>query len=179
VIDRAPASFEYENDACKDIFTFKNTSNAQEIYWYLGDGFGTPEREFNYEYEESGDYEVMLITNPHLPCPDTTIQTVNVNLEAISEITIPNVFTPNGDPYNECFHVDGFGKDCDEMEWWIDNRWGEKVFYSKDPFACWDGVNHDNSTLYPAGTYCSVFKIRRSPEGPLETISGTVTLIRD
>lgn len=179
VIDRAPASFEYENDACEDIFTFRNTSNAEQIVWDLGDGFGTPQEEFKYEYKESGQYDVRLITNPHLPCPDTVIQTVNVDLEAVSEITIPNVFTPNGDPYNDCFHVEGFGKDCDEMEWWIFNRWGERLFHSKDPFACWDGINHKNNIPYPEGTYFSLFKIKRGPEGSVETISGTVTLIRD
>ena len=179
VIDRAPASFEFENDACKDIFTFKSTSEAEQIVWDLGDGFGTPKDEFTYEYKESGDYWVTLITNPHLPCPDTARQQVNVNLEAISDVTIPNVFTPNGDPYNDCFHVEGLSQDCDEMEWWIYNRWGEKVFHSKDPFACWDGINHANGKTYPEGTYFSIFRLKRSEDGPIETISGTVTLIRD
>lgn len=179
VIDREPASFEYENDACLDVFTFKNTSDAQQIVWDLGDGFGTPKEEFKYEYQESGEYTVTLITNPHLPCPDTAVQVVNVDLEAISEIEIPNVFTPNGDPYNDCFYVKGLSRDCDEMEWWIYNRWGEKVFHSKDPFDCWDGFNHLNGTLYPEGTYFSIFKIKRTEDGPIETISGTVTLLRN
>jgi gliding motility-associated-like protein len=179
VIDRAPASFEYENDACKDIFTFKSTSDAEQIVWDLGDGYGTPSNEFKYEYKESGEYRVQLITNPHLPCPDTVVQIVNVNLEEIGKIIIPNIFTPNGDPYNDCFYVEGLSRDCDEMEWWIYNRWGEAVFHSKDPSACWDGVNHVNETRYPEGTYFSVFKIKRTEDGPVETISGTVTLIRD
>lgn len=43
-----------------------NYPNALSVFWYLGDGTKTEEREFSYEYKKSGNYKVKLVVNR--PC---------------------------------------------------------------------------------------------------------------
>ena len=57
---------------------------------------------------------------------------------------IPNAFSPNGDGYNDVFKIQGEGISNAELK--IYDRWGNKVFDSKDinedPIAIgWDGTS--------------------------------------
>ncbi|HXC03540.1 MAG TPA: gliding motility-associated C-terminal domain-containing protein [Bacteroidia bacterium] len=54
------------------------------------------------------------------------------------EIYVPNTFTPNGDGMNELECV--YGGCVEQVDFSIYNRWGEKVFESKDLKQCWDGT---------------------------------------
>ena len=53
------------------------------------------------------------------------------------DLFIPNAFTPTNDGLNEGFRPIGIGVKSYEMA--IYNRWGGKVFQSKDKFPVWDG----------------------------------------
>lgn len=177
VIEKPAASFTYSFDACSDILTIKNTTkDATDYAWDFGDGSISTDEKPEHKYTQTGTFEIVLIANPFTPCPDTVKKSVQLNIDAGNEFIIPNVFTPNRDGKNDCFKVQGLNAGCDEMEWMIYNRWGECVFYSKDLNACWDG-NNEKGEPYPDGVYFSIFNM--SIKGKeVETISGTVTLIR-
>lgn len=51
---------------------------------------------------------------------------------------IPNAFTPNGDGLNDVFYVYGYSISNVTMD--IFDRWGAKLFSSKDQTIGWDGV---------------------------------------
>ncbi len=84
-----------------------------------------------------------------------------------SEFIPPNIFTPNGDEYNQYFALDGFTEDnrpirtglprdnCQRQfeEVIIFNRWGESVFRSPDRYFKWDGGD------VPAGIYYYVVRL--------------------
>jgi gliding motility-associated-like protein len=51
--------------------------------------------------------------------------------------TIPNVFTPNGDQFNESFEIENI-----EIRNWtltVYNRWGEAVYFAETYHSQWDG----------------------------------------
>jgi gliding motility-associated-like protein len=50
---------------------------------------------------------------------------------------IPNVFTPNGDGYNDRFELYVLNTPAYSLT--IVNRWGKQVYYSRNPFGYWDG----------------------------------------
>jgi gliding motility-associated-like protein len=52
---------------------------------------------------------------------------------------MPNAFTPNHDGVNDCFGIRFWGV-IKELEFSIYNRWGEMVFFTKNPSDCWDGT---------------------------------------
>ena len=54
--------------------------------------------------------------------------------------SIPNVFTPNNDGWNDYYRMAGEGYSCtDSLTIQIFNRWGKLVFESNDPYFEWDG----------------------------------------
>lgn len=57
-------------------------------------------------------------------------------------IIIPNAFSPNGDGINDCLKVIQ-NANFKEYYFTIYNRWGERVFETDDPLACWNG-EHKN-----------------------------------
>ena len=67
---------------------------------------------------------------------------MKIDIDTIcSDLFIPNVFSPvaGGHESNDCFRL--YGADCiTSMELVIYNRWGEKVFESKNKNECWDGT---------------------------------------
>ena len=86
---------------------------------------------------------------------------------------LPNAFTPDGNGKNDCYGLKNWVHVA-QLQFIIYNRWGEKVFYTTDPYTCWDG-NYKGKKA-DQGTYVYYIKARTAC-GDVET-SGTVILIR-
>lgn len=84
---------------------------------------------------EAGVYHFTLST----PC-ETREGTIVVTEErCFCSVYVPNAFTPDGNEHNNTFQV---VYDCtfDSFELLIFDRWGEKIYASKDPNDFWDGT---------------------------------------
>ncbi len=66
------------------------------------------------------------------PCEDTIRP-----IEPLTEVVIPNVFTPNKDGSNDEFLVKGQG--IEHLNLKVYNRWGGLVYQSDDLKQGWDG----------------------------------------
>lgn len=86
-------------------------------------------------------------------------------------LSIPNVFTPNGDGINDLFEVRGL-EYFPENRLTIFNRWGSEIYKATPYRNNWDGAN------LAEGTYYYIFDIRLH-NGPWETFKGFVTIIRN
>ncbi|MBL7922843.1 MAG: gliding motility-associated C-terminal domain-containing protein [Bacteroidia bacterium] len=87
---------------------------------------------------------------------------------------IPNAFTPNNDAVNN-----GWGPSfafVQTVEVSVFNRWGQRVYFSRNPEERWDG--RFNNTDCPQGVY--LFRVRFSGFDKKDILekSGTVSLIR-
>lgn len=72
---------------------------------------------------------------------------------------IPQGFSPNGDNINETFVIKGLPDGENELT--IFNRWGNKVYYSKNYDNSWDGRANEGSNgnnKLPQGTYYYILK---------------------
>lgn len=65
-------------------------------------------------------------------------------------VTIPNVFTPNGDGVNDTWEILDIGG-CGKQQVTVYNRWGNEVYTSTEYTTPWDGTV--NGKLLPYGTY--------------------------
>ncbi len=83
------------------------------------------------------------------------------------EIIIPNVFTPNGDGYNDRFDIDGILGTENTVK--IFNRWGQVVFEAKNYRNTW-GANGVSD-----GTYYYEVMVTREPK----PLTGHVTILRN
>jgi gliding motility-associated-like protein len=90
-------------------------------------------------------------------------------------ITIPNVFTPNNDGYNDLFVIDGI-ENYPGSKIVIYNRWGQKVFESDNygPGTFWDAKGHSDGVYF----YVVYVKNRIKAEEIFDEYSGSVTVLR-
>jgi gliding motility-associated-like protein len=93
------------------------------------------DRDIRYSFAEPGLYRVVSTVNNASCTSDSSEVTV-----AISEsyLTVPNVFTPNGDGKNDEFRV--AYRSLKEFHCWVYNRWGKLVYEWDDPAKGWDGT---------------------------------------
>ena len=82
--------------------------------------------------------------------------------------SLPNVFTPNGDGYNDLFRPFPYSN-VQKIDMYIYNRWGRLVFKTEDPEINWNGCEYRSGEKLPNGNYyysCDVY---------VYTLSGVVT----
>jgi gliding motility-associated-like protein len=112
----------------------------------------------------SGSYPVQLtVTSPN-GCSDFIVGIITVN--ELFYVFVPSAFTPNGDGINDVFMVEGAGMDPSNFQFDIFNRWGEKVYSSKDPKQSWTGGDNGGEFYVPNGiyNYCLTTKSLRTGE---------------
>ena len=104
---------------------------------------------------------------------------VCIDIDSCSLYELPNVFTPNGDGFNDTFHP--FPYDfVDHININIYNRWGTIVFTTQDPDINWDGKEKNTHQYCPDGVYyyiCDVFEYRLGGI-KMRTLHGSVSLYR-
>lgn len=100
--------------------------------------------------------------------------TVFVDVKNEFTIILPDAFTPNGDGLNDVWHPITIGL-IDVVDVSIFNRWGERIFYSTERFAGWDGTYKGKPQEMES--YIAVIRIRDPKGNPVQQ-TGTITLIR-
>lgn len=92
---------------------------------------------------------------------------------SVSELMVPNVFTPNGDQLNDYFEVPTDGSTV--FEFTIFTRTGTRIYHSSSPRIYWDGKSLEGKEL-PEGIYYYVIE---EVEGtPGEGKAGFIYLFR-
>jgi gliding motility-associated-like protein len=125
----------------------------------------------NRSFEDAGVYTGVLIAISDHGCRDTIVKPIVVGEDF--GIWVPNVFTPNGDDLNDTFQPKGYG--ITDYQMMIFDRWGEKLYQTKDFFKGWDGFY--KSQLCKEDTY--VWKINVSNRhGKSKELCGIVTLLK-
>lgn len=130
-------------------------TGAHNYFWTFGDGNTGNTSPSTNVYQVPGSYYVTLVVNSGPPnyCVDSISTTIIV--QEPSKVTIPNVFTPNGDGSNDYFFALSEGLNIEEMV--IFNRWGRKVFEWNTVGGKWDGKT-DNGNESAEGVYYFVFR---------------------
>ncbi len=146
-------------------------------YWNFGDGtmdslFST---HYPIHYYNAGNYTVTLITYYLNKC-NTAPDSMRINIEVDScNLTVTNVFTPNGDTKNDLFYFIADGYTNYHLE--IFDRWGLKVFESSDTKTLWNGKINNTGADAPDGTYFYIFTSIDYNQQPYAT-HGYISLIR-
>jgi gliding motility-associated-like protein len=94
------------------------------------------------------------------------------------EYTLPNVFSPNGDGFNDVFRPFPY-RFIEKIDLRIFNRWGLEVFTTEDPEIKWNGKSKNNESLLTDGVYFyvgTVFEKKLIGLVP-RTIKGTIQII--
>jgi gliding motility-associated-like protein len=139
-----------------------------------------------YQWSPDAGLNNSSIQNPLAnPIGENTYQlliTTDYGCKAVSKITIieerpiqmPNAFSPNGDGHNDVFRIPP-GSQIKLEEFDIFNRWGQRVFETRDIGKGWNGMI--NGSTADTGTYVYMI-VGSSIEGKKIILKGTVILFR-
>jgi gliding motility-associated-like protein len=120
----------------------------------------------------------MLRASTLYQCVDSTILDVKAFYQ--SHISLPNIFTPNGDGRNDYFYVIA-GKQVSRVaSFQILSRWGETIFEISNiaPNVIQNGWNGTRrGAPVPQGTYIYLIVIELVG-GEKQTYKGNVTVVR-
>lgn len=84
-------------------------------------------------------------------------------IDSCAGYELPNVFSPNGDGYNDVFRAYNPNTYVKKVDMKIYNRWGKLVFKTENADINWDGRDIDSKNFVPTGIYyyiCDVFEPR-------------------
>lgn len=102
--------------------------------------------------------------------------TVTISVNSITDIFIPNAFSPNNDGNNDVFQLFGDVGTISFLDMKVFNRWGELVFESSKHNFEWDGTY--KGEIVPQGTYIYVAKIAFVNGYVRNDLKGSLTVIR-
>lgn len=146
---------------------------ADTAFWSFGDGDSSLIYSPTHYYGKIGTYTVDLIARTEYNCTDTVSQ--NVVIKEEYSIYAPTAFSPNNDERNDFFNITGNGIHPDDFLFIIYNKWGEKIFETKDKDKQWDG-KYKGKTV-ESGVYTWVVSYKDT-NGNGHQKAATVTVIR-
>jgi gliding motility-associated-like protein len=154
-------------------FTLVNTTTgALHYHWYDFDGilFSNLEDPTR-PHPGLGRFCYTLIASDSIACTDTAEQCIDVSEHG--PLLIPNSFSPNNDGLNDVFRIHGLYREL--LDFSIYNRYGERIYYTKNKSAGWDGTFKGKPC--EQGTYYYIIRLVAG-DGNTKHFKGDINLIR-
>lgn len=129
-----------------------------------------------------GSHWLALTTSDTGQCVTNDSTLIEYEIDALEPaqngITLYNIFSPNGDTYNQCFRIDLDRKECIELRYKIYNRWGELIFEGNSVDDCWDGKDFRSGKESPEGEYFGVYLFQIDGSNEDFELSNVISLMR-
>lgn len=155
---------------------YNNSTNATDYSFDYGNGESYQTSNLSYQptvnYGSAGVYTVILTASNGV-CYDTSSVVITVFYNPLI-ITVPNIFTPDGDGVNDQFFITL--ENATSLEVTIVNRWGNKVASYSGINGAWDGKV--NGSLAEEGVYFYNYTAT-GLDGTTQTGQGNIQLVRD
>lgn len=190
-VDSIAADFDIDPNSVKPEFIFnRKTQNGVEYRWgfvHTGDitlnngafieNMKTNNTPVSWRYDDTGTFWVCLEVKSKAGCLDTVCKKV-LN-DFFSDIRVSNIFTPEEvDGKNDLWQVYITGQNYYSVR--ITNRYGAKVFESKDGRIHWNGKVDNTGAKCPEGMYFYEIQYRMKDwkDQKVKTVKGGVYLVR-
>ncbi len=155
-------------------FSNNSTPSSGSFVWDLGDGTSSNVSAPVHTYGDPGVYTVVLTASSN-GCSASDSLIIAVDSPIVdSGISVPNVFSPNGDGLNDTWGVIGTG--LVSLDAVVFNRWGQEVAKLQNTAQVWDGRTGAGEPVSD-GTYFYILKAKGA-DGREYEFTGTVTLLR-
>lgn len=148
-----------------ETFIINPTANTPDFIWQDGS------RGYTYTATQTGLYRITAQNG----CGRDTADMHIVFEPCPCALLLPNAFTPDGDGRNDIFRP-LHACDMQDFVMTIFNRYGERIFVTKDPLAGWDGKLDDNKLNQGAYVWM-VSYVKPSNKQKVQK-QGTVLLLR-
>lgn len=165
-----------EVDILNPTINFIDASTYSSIwFWNFGDSTSSILQNPSHTFPDVGTYPVTLYASNANGCIDSV--TYNIIINDILTIYIPNSFSPNGDGVNDVFQIHGYGISPENFELLIFDRWGNKIFATRDINEGWKGSVHNNGNIVQEDVY--VYRVNyKDLMNRKKKIIGHVTIVK-
>ncbi len=153
-------------------FTDSSSGIGLDYSWDFGNGDYDNSQNTDYTYTDFGEFEAILTITDQYGCSDS--DTTIITVYELSEVLVPNIFSPNGDDVNDVFSVSGGG--IKTLHAQIINRWGQIIYEWNTPFGGWDGYSFAGEES-PSGSYFYFVEVEYN-NGDAQEFRGNVVLVR-
>lgn len=160
-------------DPLNVVFTNNSSGGANIFEWVFSKEKKIFDKNPAFTFVGANTYTVMLIASDSTVCPDTAV--VQIKVFEKYTLTIPNIFTPNGDGINDVFTINATG--IEGLYGEIYDRWGLKMFTWDLKNDGWDGRS-PAGTMAPEGNYYYILRIKPRDSAEVESKEGSLILIR-
>ena len=147
--------------------------------WNFGDGSPTSDLEdatHTFPDDPNKSYPVTLTVWNELGCSDSLTKLIIV--KDVINFFIPNVFTPDGDEFNEVFKpIFDTGYDPYDFNMKIFNKYGEVIFESYNASVGWDGT-YGSRGLVEDGVYVWSIEFKETMSDQRHKHRGHVTILK-
>ncbi len=166
---------DFETDIYSPTITFYDISqsNITNWQWNFQTGANSTVQNPVYTFQSDGTYSVTLIVTNVNGCKDTIIKIITI--KPVFTFYAPNAITPNFDETNDVFLPQGTAWDLETYNLWIFDRWGNKLFHSKDAYKGWDGTKRGE--VLQEDVYVWKVELKDSFGRPYE-FNGVVSIVR-
>jgi gliding motility-associated-like protein len=152
--------------------------DAETWEWDFG-GLGnsiSPDPIFNFPANDLQSFLVCLNIENQWGCEDSIC--LDVFMESILLVYVPNAFTPDGDGTNDYFVPVVRGIDPAKYRFVIYDRWGTRVFLSTTPGEVWTGNNDGGEYFAQNDVYVWRLEVKELSTGDEKIYKGHVSLLR-
>lgn len=159
-------------------------SGQTNLEWWLNNELISNELSFNDLFQFNGDAEILLIAqNENCNTETEFSQLFEISSSTINseQVALPNVFSPNGDDYNNLFRLTNepiFKEDFRAFEIKLFDRWGGLVFTSENPDFTWNASDLNGNELKEGVYFYTCSFQMNCGDTEQQTLSGSVTLLR-
>lgn len=137
---------------------FDNNNLGPYTYQWSPSGLVNPSTQWpdSFNIGVSTEGGLFTCTIPYGNGCSATDSVLVIILPCETDLSIPNIFTPNGDGKNDDYHIEDL---CDApgFKFRIYNRWGRSVYESDDVNFRWDGTDEKGNPVSD-GTYYYVLE---------------------
>jgi gliding motility-associated-like protein len=132
-------------------FTDQSTPDVIGWRWFFSSKASSTQRNPPFTYRDTGVQDIKLYVINGNGCRDSAFKKLYIEPEMTFHL--PNAFSPNFDSVNDEFKGSGFLFGLKAFRLTIWNRWGEKVFETRDPSDGWNGSKNNVGNPEPEGVY--------------------------
>lgn len=146
-----------------------------DVYWNLGNGSSSKEKEVETRYKKRGTYNVALKATNLEGC--STLLKKNIFIDNDYNLLAPSAFTPDGDGLNDVFIPEALKLMNNQFTMIIQSRTEGIVFETSSINRAWDGTNQKTGLECSEKNYIWVVNLIND-KGEKEQYTGAVLIQR-